>query len=257
MNRTEYVILYDVTNSNPNGDPDANNQPRMHDNGHGYITDVCIKRKLRNIAQQNGQQILVSSGENISAKLTQQTLTSDYWDVRMFGAVVTERGSKSNRSIRGAVQMSFATSIDTIAPVQVCITSSVGRKEEQTQTMGTKWIVPHAVYRQEVYINPHLADSNGVTDADMRDFETYLINMMENDKSAARPQMHVRGLYRIDHQSKIGFAPSWDTTSAINVTNLITPSASWQDYSVTVCGNHMAVGDIVGYKPGVSITRLV
>lgn len=255
MNRAEYVVIYDVTNSNPNGDPDAANQPRMHDNGFGYITDVCIKRKLRNVAAEDGQKILIASGENIQEACKGDV--SEYWDVRMFGAVVTEKNSTVNRSVRGPIQFGFATSICPINPVQVCITSSVGRKENQTQTMGNKWIIPHAVYRQEIYFNANLAEKVGVSQSDVEKFEQYLINMMEFDRSAARPQMTVRGLYRIDHESKIGFAPSWETTQAIQIKNLVNPSASWQDYAITVQGNHMSTGEHVEFRKGVKITRLV
>lgn len=257
MNRREYVVLYDVTNSNPNGNPDAGNQPRMHDDGRGYITDVCIKRKIRNAAEVDGQNIFVSSGENIAEKLKQPNLAESYWDVRMFGAVVTEKGSKQNRSIRGAAQMGFATSINPIDVEQVCITSSVGRKEDQTQTMGNKWIVRHAVYRQEIYINPHLAKQHGVTENDLAVLESAIANMMEFDKSAARPNVNVRGLYRIAHDSPIGYAPSWETTGSVKVESLAQPSSSWNDYTVTVAGVSIRVGDSHVLTPGVTITRIV
>jgi CRISPR-associated protein Csd2 len=257
MNRREYVVLYDVTNSNPNGNPDAGNQPRMHDDGRGYITDVCIKRKIRNAAEIAGQNIFVQSGENIADKLKQPNLAEVYWDVRMFGAVVTEKGSKQNRSIRGAVQMGFATSINPIDVEQVCITSSVGRKEDQTQTMGHKWIVRHAVYRQEIFIIPHLAKQHGVSEDDIAVFEAAIINMMEFDKSAARPQVNVRGLYRICHDSPIGYAPSWVTTASVNVASLVQPSSGWHDYTVTVAGASMCAGNSKELYPGVTITRLV
>ena len=257
MNRKEYVVLYDVTNSNPNGNPDAGNQPRMHDDGRGYITDVCIKRKIRNAAEIDGQNIFISSGENIAEKLKQSNLTEAYWDVRMFGAVVTEKGSKQNRSIRGAVQIGFATSIKPIDVEQVCITSSVGRKEDQTQTMGNKWIVRHAVYRQEIYINPHLAKQHGVSEVDIANFERYIINMMELDKSASRPQVNVRGFYRIEHESQIGYAPSWWTTGSVQVDSMVQPSSGWNDYKVTVSGDYMQIGDHKLLQPGITVTRLV
>lgn len=256
MNRIEYVALYDVANSNPNGDPDADNQPRMHDTGHGYITDVCIKRKLRNTAQLDGKNIYMKSGENIVETMK----SGDYdncWDVRMFGAVITVKGAKTNKSVRGPFQFSFATSILPIVPVQVCITSSVGRKDDQTQTMGKKWIVPHAVYRQSIFMNAALAEKAGVTESDIADFENYFINMLEQDKSAARPSMTLRGFYRIEHKSKIGFAPSWATTESIEVNPLIAPSASWSDYQVTVKGEYCEVGEIKEFCPGVTILRLV
>lgn len=255
MNRIEYVAIYDVTNSNPNGDPDAANQPRMHDSGIGYITDVCIKRKLRNVAAADGQNLLIKSGENITEVMANGNV-QDYWDAKMFGAVITVKG-KSNLSVRGPVQFGFATSILPINPVQVCITTSVGRKDDQTQSMGNKWIVPHAVYRQSIFISPGLAEKAGVTEDDIAKLEQYLMVMLDNDKSAARAGMNLRGLYRIEHQSKIGFAPSWKTTESVKVIPLVSPSASWSDYQVTVADQYLDTGASIDFCPGVSITRLV
>lgn len=266
MNRIEYVALYDVSNSNPNGDPDNENQPRMYDDGHGYITDVCIKRKLRNVAEADGKQIMLRSGTNINEVMhSTNNHSEDFWDVRLFGAVITgkstKKGENLNKQYRGPVQLEFARSVSTINPVQVCITSSVGRKEDQTQTMGNKWVIPHAVYRQHIFVNASLANKIGIEMSEIEQLEKYIMTMLEHDRSAARPNMSVRGLYRIEHQSTIGLAPSWQTLESVQVTPLITPSYSWSDYVVTVDTNAeritMMRGDVATLVPGVTITRVV
>lgn len=198
QNRYEFVILFDVENGNPNGDPDAGNMPRMDaETGHGLVSDVCIKRKVRDYVQMKhenapGHKIYITDGvplntsdkgalESIGAGTKENDIKAlkkndpnadrkicdymcgNYFDIRTFGAVMTTfvKASLNCGQVRGPVQISFARSVDPIVPQEVTITRVAITKEEdakeKTTEMGRKHIVPYALYRAEGYISANLA----------------------------------------------------------------------------------------------------
>lgn len=235
-NRHDLFILFDVTNGNPNGDPDAGNMPRLEPNTNkGLISDVCLKRKVRNYVEQfapkrtngNGYDIQIRQGavmqrqietaETESAKSddikgdspaekTKNWLCREFFDIRAFGGVLsvgTEimKGSAFGQ-VRGPVQFTFAQSIDPITPIEVSITRCAVTKEadaEKQRTMGNKHIVPYALYAAKCYISPAFAESTGFSGEDYNLLIEALTNMFEHDRSAARGEMIVRALYDFEH----------------------------------------------------------
>jgi CRISPR-associated protein Csd2 len=286
LNRREYVAVYNVINSNPNGDPDNGNQPRVDSNGYGLITDVSIKRKIRDFVQAvHEMPLLCQSGVNIHSLYDGKTpveVLASFWDARLFGAVITKpkkadkKGKKAskkaaetddeveeessgddNAQVSGPIQFGFAKSVLPINPEIVSITSSFGRKEEQTQTMGNKWIVNHAVYVQHAFFNPIYARNSRVTAEDMTVFEEAFANMFELSKSAGRADCYVERLYRIDHDSVLGKMNSYRTTRSVDIKASAEPTC-FEDYTITVNGGaDLEVGESVELSAGVKITRVV
>jgi CRISPR-associated protein Csd2 len=247
-NRYEFVILFDVENGNPNGDPDAGNQPRVDiETGYGLVTDVCIKRKIRNYVDtvkedQDGFQIYVKERASLSArdKMAYSALNIDekniktskrndlnideqvrnfmcksYYDIRTFGAVMTTfvKASLNCGQIRGPVQMSFAKSIDPIMFQEVKITRKAITSENEAQkkmtVFGQKLIVPYALYRMEGFVSANLArKSTGFSEYDLELLWESIQNMFEHDRSASRGKMAVRELIIFRHESELGNAPA-------------------------------------------------
>lgn len=250
QNRYEFVLLYDVENGNPNGDPDAGNMPRIDpETGYGIVTDVCSKRKIRNYAElvkgdATGYRIYVKEGtplnqnhveayqavglkpgEKTKPDKVQQArdwMCANFFDVRTFGAVMTT-GDNCGQ-VRGPVQINFSRSIDPIVQQEVTITrQTVTRIEEadKERTMGRKHIVPYGLYRAEGYISAKLANDatkgTGFSQNDLSLFWDALVNMFEHDHSAARGKMAVRKLYIFKHDSDLGNAPSHKLFDMIQV----------------------------------------
>ncbi len=242
-NRYEFVLLYDVENGNPNGDPDAGNMPRIDpETGYGIVTDVCIKRKIRNYvdilkANESGYQIYVTEGialnnqhlraytetdtplpkqaKNVPAGdllKVRQWMCDNFYDVRTFGAVMST--GVNCGQVRGPVQLNFSRSLDPIMQQEVTITRvAVTRPEdEKTTEMGRKHIVPYGLYRVEGYISPALANQEGkgtgFSEEDLEVFWQALENMFELDHSASRGKMASRKLFIFKHDSELGNAPS-------------------------------------------------
>lgn len=241
QNRYEFLMLFDVENGNPNGDPDAGNAPRIDvESGYGYVTDVCIKRKIRNFVElykegEPGYQILIKPDKALNTKFTEayeaeglktgqkgkdldavakakDYMCKNYYDVRMFGAVMST-GDDQCGTVRGPVQINFAQSISPISIQDVAITRQARTTETRKETggteMGRKNIIPYALYRAEGYVSAALA--NKVTDATEEDLDllwTAIINMFEHDHSAARGKMCMRKLYVFRHDSILGNCPS-------------------------------------------------
>lgn len=242
-NRYEFVLFYDVENGNPNGDPDAGNMPRIDpETGYGIVTDVCIKRKIRNYvdilkANESGYQIYVTEGialnnqhlraytetdtplpkqaKNVPAKdllKVRQWMCDNFYDVRTFGAVMST--GVNCGQVRGPVQLNFSRSLDPIMQQEVTITRvAVTRPEdEKTTEMGRKHIVPYGLYRVEGYISPALANQEGkgtgFSEEDLEVFWQALENMFELDHSASRGKMASRKLFIFKHDSELGNAPS-------------------------------------------------
>ena len=240
-NRYDFVMLFDVENGNPNGDPDAGNSPRMDaETGYGFITDVCIKRKIRNYVSltkegEAGYNILIKPDKSLNEKFTdayiEEGLTlkqkgkntddvkkardymcKNYFDVRVFGAVMST-GDDPCGIVRGPVQINFARSLSPINIQDVTITRQARTTEDRKATgeteMGRKSVIPYALYRAEGYISA--AQANKITDMTEEDVELLwnaIINMFEEDHSAARGKMCTRKLYIFKHDSVLGNCPS-------------------------------------------------
>lgn len=263
-NRYEFVLLFDVENGNPNGDPDMGNMPRVDpQTGHGIVTDVCLKRKVRDyidLAKDNtpGYKIYVKSGavlneqhkkaydfyniEPTNKKPTDSRLTEfmckNFFDIRTFGAVMTTEVNCGQ--VRGPVQLNFARSIDPIFQQEVTITRQAVANEkdrEKGQTMGKKQIVPYALYRAEGYISAHLAQkTTGFSEEDLELFWEGLVNMFEHDHSASRGKLSARKLIVFKHDTALGCCQSHILFDKVNVERLSgdLPPRTFGDYRVTV-----------------------
>ena len=253
-NRYDFVMLFDVENGNPNGDPDAGNSPRVDpETGCGYITDVCLKRKIRNFVElykegEEGYNILIKPDRYLNAKFTEADdvkkardfMCKNYFDVRAFGAVMST-GEDPCGIVRGPVQINFARSLSPINIQDVSITRQARTTEARTETgeteMGRKSVIPYALYRAEGYVSAALA--NKVTNLSEEDLEllwTAIINMFENDHSAARGKMCMRKLYVFKHSNVLGNCPSHILFDKIqvNLKNEEEPPRRFGDYRITV-----------------------
>lgn len=274
-NRYDFVILFDVENGNPNGDPDAGNMPRIDpETGYGLVTDVCLKRKIRNYVEtvkENDENYRIyikdtvplnrSDADAIKAlgisedlkaakksdpdidRRLRNYMCEHYYDIRTFGAVMTTfvKGALNCGQVRGPVQLSFARSVDTIIPQEVTITrvaiTTEADAEKKGTEMGRKYIVPYALYRAEGYISANLArKTTGFSEDDLQLLWEAILNMFENDHSAARGKMAVRELIVFKHSLELGNAPAYKLFDAVTVQRRdpTTPARSYHDYTVTV-----------------------
>jgi CRISPR-associated protein Csd2 len=268
-NRYEFVLLYDVENGNPNGDPDAGNMPRIDpETGYGIVTDVCLKRKIRNYAEmvqgdKAGYRIYIKEGIPLNANHKEAYLEvglepgkkadaagvakarawmcKNFYDIRTFGAVLSV-GDNCGQ-VRGPVQINFSRSIDPIIQQEVTITRLTVTREEEAdkeRTMGRKHIVPYGLYRAEGYVSAKLANDptkgTGFSEEDLVLFWDALVNMFEHDHSAARGKMASRKLFVFKHESDLGNAPSHKLFELIKVSKKAeaNPPRSFNDYDVTV-----------------------
>ena len=267
-NRYDFVALFDVENGNPNGDPDAGNSPRIDvETGLGIITDVCLKRKIRNYVEivkegVPGYNILVKPDRSLNSKLTEayveegldtnkkeinssnekkarDYMCRNYYDVRTFGAVMAT-GDNPCGIVRGPVQINFARSISPINCQDITITRQARTTDERKETgsteMGRKSIIPYALYRTEGYVSAALANkSTDLSEEDLELLWESIINMFEHDHSAARGKMCMRKLYVFKHNNILGNCPShilFDKISVQEKENVI-PRA-FTDYNITV-----------------------
>ena len=248
-NRYEFTILFDVENGNPNGDPDAGNMPRIDpETGYGIVTDVCLKRKIRNCIEtlcedKEGYKIYIKDGvplndsdntayialgtdekkikelkkddPEIDKKIC-QFMCKNFFDIRTFGAVMTTfvKAALNCGQVRGPVQLGFARSIDPIVTQEVTITrvaiTTKKDAENKSTEMGRKYIVPYALYRVDGYISANLARKvTGFSEDDLTLLWQSIINMFEYDRSAARGNMAVRELIVFKHASELGNAPAY------------------------------------------------
>lgn len=281
-NRYEFVVLFDVENGNPNGDPDAGNMPRIDsETGNGLVTDVCLKRKIRDyveVARENeagyelyikrdsllnykDKEALKSLGVNETddtklkeaVKKLRKTdpnaveklrnyMCDRFFDIRTFGAVMTTFNTTALNcgQIRGPVQLGFAKSIDRICIQDLTITRqavTAEKDEEKQNTMGRKSIVPYGLYRVEGYISANLARKvTGFSEDDLELLWEAIINMFENDHSAARGKMAVRELIVFKHSKELGDCPAYKLFDAVEVTRKedVEYPRKYQDYTVTV-----------------------
>lgn len=251
MNRFDFVMLFDAKDANPNGDPDAGNLPRVDpETGHGLVTDVCLKRKVRNYVgmtrdDESPHRIYFSDGAVLNrlheeaykaidekprtkklpkdpekARQVTEFMCENFYDIRTFGAVMSMEVNCGQ--VRGPVQISFARSVDPIVTLEHAITrNSVTNEQdlEKERTMGRKFTVPYGLYRAHGFVNPFLAKQTLFEDDDLELLWTALENAFQFDQSAARPagSMATRGLIVFEHDSDLGKAPSHELFEAVTI----------------------------------------
>lgn len=275
-NRYEFMILFDVENGNPNGDPDAGNLPRIDpESGYGLVTDVCLKRKIRNYVElvkegEPGYRIYVKEGVplnrsdneayqsiGVTDKSVKEAKKKDpdidlkirnymcdnFFDIRTFGAVMTTfvKAALNCGQVRGPVQLGFAKSIDPVISQEVTITrvaiTTEKDAEEKKTEIGRKSIIPYALYRTEGYVSANLARKvTGFSEEDLELLWQAIINMFENDHSAARGNMAVRELIVFKHDSELGNCPAYKLFDAVDVHRKegVICARKYSDYEVTL-----------------------
>ena len=275
--RYEFVILFDVENGNPNGDPDAGNMPRIDpETGHGIVTDVCIKRKIRNYievveGEKQGFDIYVKNGavlneqhrkayeafdlkpenkklpkdEKVAKELTGY-MCKNFYDIRAFGAVMSNEVNCGQ--VRGPIQLNFGRSIDPIFSQDLTITRCAVtniKDLEKGQTMGRKQVVPYGLYRMEGYVSAHLAEKvTGFSEEDLNILWNALINMFEYDHSASRGKMATRKLFVFEHETSLGNAPSYKLFDLIKIErkDKSKPARNFGDYEINIDDNNLPIG---------------
>ena len=275
-NRIDFVLFIDVKDGNPNGDPDAGNLPRVDaETGEGLITDVCLKRKVRNYVQvaksgEKGYDIFIKEkavlnnliassydedvvknekDKNRKIVLARDIMCQKYYDVRTFGAVMST-GEKNAGQVRGPIQMTFARSVDPIVSYEHSITRMAITEEKKTkkedegvslnQTMGRKSTVPYGLYCCHGFISANLAKQTGFSEDDLQLFFEALTNMFDCDRSAARGLMSAQKLIVFRHESELGNAPANKLFDLVKVKkNTDAPARSFEDYAITIDRDHL------------------
>ncbi|MBM4306880.1 MAG: type I-C CRISPR-associated protein Cas7/Csd2 [Deltaproteobacteria bacterium] len=288
-NRYEFVYLFDVENGNPNGDPDAGNMPRIDpETSYGLVTDVCLKRKIRNFVEivktcQPPYEIYIrekailnqtherahqavgvedkgdkkkrkGSGEEVEK--ARDWMCKNFFDVRTFGAVMST--GVNCGQVRGPVQLNFARSIDSIVPMEVSITRMAVATEKEAEqqsgdnrTMGRKHIVPYALYRAEGYVSAHLAEQTGFSEDDLELLWDAFTQMFDHDHSAARGKMNARKLIIFKHDTALGNAPAhklFDLVKVKRSTGEAKPARAFSDYIVEIDRGSVPTGVILEEK---------
>ena len=271
-NRYEFVLFFDVENGNPNGDPDAGNLPRIDpESGYGLVTDVCLKRKIRNYVEtvkedQEGFGIYIK--ENVPLNVSDKRALSyigqkpegskdlkksdpdadkkilefmcrNFYDIRSFGAVMTTfvKEHLNCGQVRGPVQLCFARSVDPIVSQEVTITRVAITTEKDAAKIGRKNIVPYALYRAEGFISANLArKTTGFSEEDLELFWEALINMFENDHSAARGKMSTRRLIVFKHSTELGDCPAYKLFETVHAEKLpeVQFPRKYSDYKIEI-----------------------
>jgi CRISPR-associated protein Csd2 len=262
--RYDFVYLFDCKDGNPNGDPDAANSPRIDPQDmHGLVSDVCLKRKIRNFALLKGQSIFVQQGSVLNESIQQahtdlghdvdgkkKTATrpqvglartemcKKFYDVRTFGAVMST-GANAGQ-VRGPVQISFSRSIDPILPLDLSITrmAATEAKDADTpnQTMGRKNLIPYGLYRCHGFISANLAQETGFTTADLDLFWEALAMMFDHDRSASRGTMAPQALLVFEHATPLGNAPAHKLFERVKIAAKpgVTAARSFADYDLVI-----------------------
>lgn len=281
-NKYDFSILFDVQNGNPNGDPDANNMPRIDpETGYGIVTDVCIKRKIRNYVEMvkkdsAGYDIYIRQGavlndqdkraldelgiKNFDKEVKEKKTDIDFkvrdfmcrtfFDVRTFGAVMTTfmKGALNSGQVRGPVQLCFAQSIDPVVPRDITLTrvalATAAEAKEKRGTMGGKSIIPYGLYRMDGFVSANLARTTGFSQEDLQILWESIINMFEDDHSAARGKMVMRKLFVFKHDSVYGNAPSWKLFDSIKVRrkDSVPVARCFEDYEIDFDANSIPRG---------------
>ncbi|HOV40181.1 MAG TPA: type I-C CRISPR-associated protein Cas7/Csd2 [Oscillospiraceae bacterium] len=253
-NRYEFTIFFDVENGNPNGDPDSGGMPRIDpETGYGIVTDVCLKRKIRNYVEiakekEPGYRIYIKEGISLNKKdkeayeflkigdekeikskkdeldvKIRDFMCSNYYDIRTFGAVMTTfvKASLNCGQVRGPVQLGFARSVDRILPQEISITrvaiTTEADAEKKNNEMGRKYIVPYGLYRCDGYVSANLArKTTGFSEDDLNLLWEAMVNMFDTDHSAARGKMATRKLIVFKHDSELGTCPAYKLFEAVS-----------------------------------------
>ena len=287
-NRIDFVYIFDVQNGNPNGDPDAANAPRVDaEDMHGIVTDVCLKRKVRNYVQtivaeddknefREGYDIFVKDKAVLDALVekiydyesvkiikdkdkkkeevkkkeeAKNLLCKNYFDIRTFGQVIATSGKQDQ--VRGPIQLTFARSVDEITPRPLTITRcAVTKEEKKERTMGRKNIVPYGLYVCYGFISANLAKQTGFSEEDLQLFWDALKNMFDVDRSAARGLMSAQKLIVFKHDSVLGNAPANKLFDLVKVEKVCDGAPrSFSDYTVTI--------DKAGLPANVTVEELI
>ncbi|MDR2104304.1 MAG: type I-C CRISPR-associated protein Cas7/Csd2 [Deferribacteraceae bacterium] len=266
--RFDFVFLFDVKDGNPNGDPDLGNLPRADpENQDGLVSDVCIKRKVRNYVQlkhglNSPYDIFIRQGSALNTAIEkargdtletrQKDLCANYYDIRTFGAVMST-GKKPAGTVRGPVQFTFARSIDRIYQAEHSITRCAVTKEEDLEkqmekdreyasTFGRKSTVPYALYLMHGFVSAVDAIISGFTEDDLNLLWEALINAFEHDRAAARGEISSRKLIVFEHDNKIGRARSIELFERVKISSLNELPRKYSDYSVTVNSANLPMG---------------
>lgn len=275
-NRIDFVYIFDVQDGNPNGDPDAGNLPRIDpETGMGLVSDVCLKRKVRNYVQvtkrcTDGYDIFIKekavlnnlidavheeesvkskeSGDKTAA--ARSKMCKDYYDVRTFGAVMST--GKNAGQVRGPIQLTFSRSVDPITSLEHSITRMAVTREEDAKkqdgdnrTMGRKSTIPYGLYVCHGFISANLAKDTGFGSDDLDLFFDALANMFDCDRSAARGLMSAQKLILFKHESELGNAPANKLFDRVTIKSQCETPRKFSDYKVDI--------DCVNLPTGVTI----
>lgn len=270
-NRIDFIYIFDVQDGNPNGDPDAGNLPRVDaETGMGLVTDVCLKRKIRNYVQvakgtETGYDIFVKEKAVLNTLIDQAHddsevrnakdkteaaryyMCKNYFDIRTFGAVMST--GKNAGQVRGAVQFTFARSSDPIVASEHSITRMAVATEKEAEkqgggnrTMGRKATVPYGLYVCHGFVSANLAQQTGFSEDDLNLLWDALRNMFDVDRSAARGLMSAQKLIVFKHDSVLGNAPANKLFDLVKVEKLCSGAPrSFKDYSITIDRDHVPV----------------
>ena len=271
-NRIDFVYLFDVQDGNPNGDPDAGNLPRVDaETGMGLVTDVCLKRKVRNYVQvakdlSDGYDIFIKEKAVLNSEIDKAHddeevkkakdktaaarlfMCKNYYDIRTFGAVMST--GKNAGQVRGPIQFTFARSVDPIATAEHSITRMAVATENEAEkqngdnrTMGRKATVPYGLYVCHGFISASLAKQTGFSEEDLQLFFEALKNMFDVDRSAARGLMSAQKLIVFRHDSILGNAPANKLFDLVKIEkNTDNPPRAFGDYTVTIDKNAIPTG---------------
>ncbi len=266
-NRYDFALVFDVKDGNPNGDPDAGNLPRVDpETGRGLVTDVCLKRKVRNFVQLTQEskqgygifvkekailnQLIDEAHEQDSVKskekgekteAARRWMCANYFDIRTFGAVMST--GKNAGQVRGPIQMTFARSVDPVVTLEHSITRMAVATEAEAEkqggdnrTMGRKFTVPYGVYVAHGFVSPHLAAQTGFSEEDLALFWDALCNMFEHDRSAARGLMATQKLVIFKHDSALGNAQAHELFKRVKIERKdgATPPRDVSDYEISI-----------------------
>ena len=272
MNRIDFVYIFDVQDGNPNGDPDAGNLPRVDaETGMGLVTDVCLKRKVRNYVQvakdcTTGYDIFIKEkavlntlidkahedesvkGAKDKTSAARDVMCKSYYDIRAFGAVMST--GKNAGQVRGPIQMTFARSVDSIATAEHSITRMAVATEKEAEkqggdnrTMGRKATVPYGLYVCHGFVSANLAKQTGFSEEDLELFWEALKNMFDIDRSAARGLMSAQKLIVFKHDSVLGNAPANKLFDRVKVEKKSEDAPrSFGDYEVTINRDNLPAG---------------
>ena len=271
-NRIDFIYIFDVQDGNPNGDPDAGNLPRIDaETGMGLVTDVCLKRKVRNYVQvakglSEGYDIFIKEKAILNSEIDKAHddeevkkakdktaaarlfMCKNYYDIRTFGAVMST--GKNAGQVRGPIQFTFARSVDPIATAEHSITRMAVATENEAEkqngdnrTMGRKATVPYGLYVCHGFISASLAKQTGFSEEDLQLFFEALKNMFDVDRSAARGLMSAQTLIVFRHDSILGNAPANKLFDLVKIEkNTDNPPRAFGDYTVTIDKNAIPTG---------------